>query len=131
MSLTWQDGAPAVGEYLELMRLAGEGRRAPAAAAKGLEGSLHVVAARRRGRLVGLGRLVGDGGTVAQIVDVAVDPEMRGQGLGTGIVERLIAWAEAELPATCGIVLIAPPGSAALYKRFGFEIRTGMERILP
>ncbi|ETX14479.1 GNAT family acetyltransferase [Roseivivax halodurans JCM 10272] len=128
MSVTWGNEPPSVGEYGELRRLAGLSRRAPNAAAKGLEGSLHVVTARERARLVGMGRVVGDGGCFAQIVDIAVDPEFRRQGIGTGILERLIAWAEAELPASCDLSLIADPGSFELYKRFGFEIRTGMVR---
>ncbi|MHA7875083.1 GNAT family N-acetyltransferase [Roseivivax sp.] len=131
MSLTWSDEVPAVGEYTELRRLAGLGRRAPGAAARGLEGSLAAVSVRNRGRLVGMGRIVGDGGCFAQVVDIATDPGFRGQGIATGVLERLMAWAEAELPASCHLSLIADPGAFELYKRFGFEIRTGMARTLP
>ncbi|SLN47584.1 Acetyltransferase (GNAT) family protein [Roseivivax jejudonensis] len=128
MSLTWDGDAPSVGEYLELRRLAGLSRRAPAAAARGLENSLHIVTARARGRLVGLGRLVGDGGCFAQVVDIATDPEFRGQGVATEVLTRLLDWADAELPATAQITLIADPGAFDLYRRAGFEIRTGMIR---
>ncbi|ETW11171.1 acetyltransferase [Roseivivax marinus] len=127
MSLSWSDEAPAVGEYIELRRITGMERRAPSAAAEGLRNSLHVVTVRERARLVGMGRLVGDRGCFAQVVDIAVDPEFRGQGLGTEILQRLIDWSKAELPASCHVNLIAEPGAFALYKKLGFEIRTGME----
>ncbi|ETX27111.1 GNAT family N-acetyltransferase [Roseivivax isoporae] len=129
MSLAWTDAVPEVGEYLELRRLAGLPRPSPTAAAAGLRGTLHAVCARARGRLVGLGRIVGDGGCFVQVVDIAVDPDFRGQGIGTAILGRLLDWADTELPATCQVGMIADPGTFALCKRAGFEIRTGMARI--
>lgn len=131
MSLKWGDEPPGVGEYAELRRLAGLPSRSAAAAAAGLKGGLCCVTARERGRLVALGRVVGDGGTVAHLVDMAVDPAWRDQDLGADVAARLMEWCRANLPDGCSVNLIAEPGSFALYRQHGFEIRTGMERRLP
>ena len=131
MSLKWSDEVPGVGEYVELRRITGIGPRSAAAAAAGLKGGLHAVTGRERGRLVAMGRVVGDGGTVAHIVDVCVDPGWQRQGVGSEVMTRLMEWCGANLPDSCYLSLIADPGSYALYRRHGFEIRTGMGRRLP
>ena len=131
MSLAWSEDIPGVGEYIELRRICGMGPRSAAAAAAGLKGGLHAITGRERGRLVAMGRVVGDGGTVAHIVDVCVDPGWRRQGVGSEVMTRLMELCGANLPDTCYLSLIADPGSYALYRRHGFEIRTGMGRRLP
>lgn len=35
-----------------------------------------------------MGRVIGDGGTTFQIVDIAVDPDYQGQGYGRVILEK-------------------------------------------
>ncbi len=127
MSVKWGEEAPGVGEYAELRRLAGMPPRSAAAAAAGLRGGLFCATARDRGRLVALGRVVGDGGAVAHLVDVAVDPAWRDQDLGAEVVTRLMDWCRANLPDGATVSLIAEPGAFALYRSHGFEIRTGME----
>ncbi len=128
--MKWSDEAPGVGEYAELRRLAGMPSRSAAAAAAGLRGGLFCVTARDRGRLVALGRIVGDGGAVAHLVDVAVDPAWRDQDLGAEVVTRLMDWCRTNLPDSASVSLIADPGSFGLYREHGFEIRTGMEQRL-
>ncbi|TRD21715.1 GNAT family N-acetyltransferase [Palleronia caenipelagi] len=126
-ALKWSEGdVPIVGEYLELRNIAGMGKRSPQAAAKGLEHTLHVVTVRDGARLVGMGRVVGDGGTAVTITDIAVDPGWRRLGIATGILNRITDWCRAELPRTCFVSLIADPGAFALYHKAGFEMRTGM-----
>src|SRR6266403_353967 len=44
------------------------------AAAAGLPNTLFAVLVRKDGRVVGMGRLVGDGGLFFQVVDIAVEP---------------------------------------------------------
>ena len=40
------------------------------------------------GVAVGMGRIMGDGGTAYQIVDVAIAPAFQGQGLGKAIMKK-------------------------------------------
>ncbi len=81
--------------------------------------------------LVGMARLIGDGGTFAQVTDVAVHPRLQRQGWGHRIMARLMHWADEALPSGCCISLIADPGAEALYERHGFALRTGMARRVP
>jgi len=56
-----------------------------------------------------------------QIVDIALVPEARGQGLGTGLLQRLIAEAEA-VGVPLGIHVEKFNPALQLYLRLGFEI---------
>ena len=118
---------PGVEEFIALRIACGLSAFAPASAMRGLRHTLHAVTLRDGGRLVGMGRIVGDGGCFAHVTDIAVDPAYRG-GQGARIMGALMAWAEANLPADCLISLIADPGAERLYARFGFEDRHGMSR---
>lgn len=61
-------------------------------AKRALENSLLVVGAYEDGQLVGMGRLVGDGAVICYIQDLIVVPEAQKKGVGSMIIERLIAY---------------------------------------
>lgn len=73
------------------------------------------VAARRGDEVVGIGRLLEDG-LYASIWDMIVDPEAQRQGIGDGILTRLLAHAE-ERSLT---VLVATAAGRPLYEKHGF-----------
>lgn len=129
--LVWSDAPPTTEEYVALRAQVGLGARTCEAARRGLAGGLHAVTVRDGGRLVGMGRVVGDGGCFAQVVDIAVAPSHRRRGLATEIVRRLLAWCDAALPPSCFLSLIADPGAERLYERAGFDRRLGMGRSVP
>jgi GNAT superfamily N-acetyltransferase len=54
-----------------------------------------------------MGRVIGDGGTAFQIVDVCVNPAHQGRGLGSRIMAALIEELERRAPATAYVSLIA------------------------
>ena len=70
-----------------------------------------------------MGRVVGDGGCFAQIVDIAVRPDWQRRGLGRRIVFLLMNWCQTALPASCYLSLIADPAGVGLYKAAGFIAR--------
>jgi GNAT superfamily N-acetyltransferase len=117
----WSDSPPAVGEYLELRAAAGLSPFPSAAAERGLAGSWHAVCVRVAGRLVGMGRIVGDDGCFFQIVDMAVDPAHQRRGLGAGIMQRLADALAARAPDGAFVSLLADPPGVRLYQRFGFQ----------
>ncbi|MEM7710660.1 MAG: GNAT family N-acetyltransferase [Pseudomonadota bacterium] len=104
------------------------GARTLDGARAGLPKTLHAVTARTGNRLLAMGRVVGDGGTSVQLVDVAVHPDAQGQGLGSEITRRLVAWCEARLPPTCHISLVASDRAAPLYQSHGFRPCRGLDR---
>ncbi|MCM7514563.1 GNAT family N-acetyltransferase [Enterobacter hormaechei] len=77
---------------------------------------VHIVCA---GNVVGMGRIVGDGALNFEIVDIAVDPEHQGKGLGREIMQNLMLWFKQHVSAGAYITLIADV--PALYEKFGFK----------
>ncbi len=126
--LIWSDDVPAADEYRALRDTCGLGHRCADAARLGLPASCYCVTVRHGGALVAMGRVVGDAGAFCQIVDVAVDPEWQGQGLGHGVMDRLMAWCEATLPPTCHVSLVSSERAVPLYQAYGFRATRGMDR---
>ncbi|WP_110930224.1 GNAT family N-acetyltransferase [Paenibacillus bouchesdurhonensis] len=71
--------------------------------------------------LVGMGRVIGDGGCFLQIVDIAVRPDYQGQGLGKLIMEELMNYLRNETPDGAYISLIADQPADKLYLKYGFR----------
>jgi GNAT superfamily N-acetyltransferase len=72
-------------------------------------------------QVVGMGRVIGDGGWYFHIVDMAVHPDHQKKGLGDFILTKLIEKIEAEAPDNPYINLLADPPGVKLYTRHGFE----------
>ncbi|CAC8474322.1 Attachment to host cells and virulence [Staphylococcus aureus] len=62
------------------------------AAEKGLPNALFTVTLYDKDRLIGMGRVIGDGGTVFQIVDIAVSKSYQGQDYGSLIMEHIMKY---------------------------------------
>lgn len=90
------------------------------AARLGLPNTLHGVSLLRDGAVVGMGRIIGDGGTVFTLVDIAVRPELQGRGLGKRILSALDAWLQANVPESAYVTLVADGDAKHLYAKFGF-----------
>ena len=129
--MIWSAEPPEPGEYVALRAAVGLGARTVEAARRGLAGGLHAATLRDDGRLVAMGRVVGDGGAFVQVVDIAVAESHRRRGIATEVVRRLLAWCDAELPPTCFVSLIADPGAERIYERAGFARQVGMGRHVP
>ena len=67
---------PTVEEYLTLRKLGGLSAKSKDGAKTGLKNSFYSVTIRDNNKLIGMGRIVGDGGTVFQVVDIVVDPAL-------------------------------------------------------
>jgi GNAT superfamily N-acetyltransferase len=71
------------------------------------------------GETVGMARIVGDDGAVYHICDMVVRPDHQRRGLGTLLMERLLAYIEATAPPQAYVNLMADVDG--FYERFGFE----------
>lgn len=111
---------PSVSEHRELRRLSGLSEKTEEASVRGLKGTLFAVVIEHAGVAVGMGRVIGDGGTAYQIVDIAVLPEHQKQGLGKRIVEALVDWLHASAPKSAYVSLIADGPAKDLYAKYGF-----------
>ncbi|MDE6740653.1 MAG: GNAT family N-acetyltransferase [Lachnospiraceae bacterium] len=94
-----------------------------------LKNGLFNVSAICDGKVVGMGRLVGDGAMYWYLQEIVVLPEYQGKGIGKSIVNRLIEYIKSTaIPGTIiDIGLTAVKGKEPFYEKFGFSIRsTGM-----
>lgn len=72
--------------------------------------------------LIGMGRVVGDGGTVFHIVDVAVDPLYQDQGYGRKIMDEIMSYIDDRAEKTTFVNLIADYPAHKLYEKYGFRM---------
>ena len=114
------DQFPRADDYRRLRSAAGMAPRSAEAAAQGLPNTLYGVSVLHGQRTVGMGRVIGDGGCFFIVVDIAVEPEHQGRGLGKSIMSALDAWLRANAPDSSNVSLIADGDAKHLYARFGF-----------
>jgi GNAT superfamily N-acetyltransferase len=128
---------PTVEEHRAMFEAVGWTLYAPEAAEISLKNSLFSVVAIRDqdDTVVGIGRVIGDGGKFFYIQDVVVLPALQRQGVGTMIVDRLIAWIKANAPHEPFVGLFSTDVAQKFYQHYGFEERreilSGMWTVLP
>ncbi len=101
----WQpDDKP---EYLELVN-------------KIMENSFCFVVAKTDEEIVGMGRAISDGVSDAYIQDVTVRQDLRGKGIGKGIIRTLVGYLKEQGLQWIG--LISEPGYERFYQGLGFAV---------
>jgi spermidine synthase len=88
-----------------------------------IRGSHCFFIATHEGRLVGMGRTISDRASDAYIQDLTVRPEFRGKGIGTRMVNELIARLKRDGLGWIG--LVAEAGTWDFYRRAGFAEMPG------
>ncbi|MDE1463651.1 GNAT family N-acetyltransferase [Spartinivicinus poritis] len=109
-----------VDNFLRLRKVSGLSPRPKQAAVKALPNSVYGVHICLNGKPVGMGRIIGDGALNFDIVDIAVEPEHQGKGLGRIIMEHIMAFLNKEAPKGAYICLMADVPE--LYEKFGFKL---------
>ena len=112
---------PSVADYRALRVAAGLSLKTAEAASRGLPGTLFAVCLKRGDDVVGMGRIIGDGGLNYEVVDIAIHPTLQRRGLGSRIMAALVSWLREHAPESAYVCLIADDGAPALYKKFGFQ----------
>lgn len=112
---------PAVATYQHLRVSSGLSAKTAAAAAKGLPHSLFAVQVLHGDEVVGMGRVIGDGGCFFQVVDIAVLPAHQGKGLGKLIMREIRQFIDRDVPESAYVSLIADGQAQDLYAQFGFK----------
>ena len=112
---------PAIATYQLLRVAAGMSAKSTEAAAKGLPNSLFAVQVLLGDEVVGMGRIIGDGGCFFQVTDIAVLPAHQGKGLGKRIMREIMQFIETDVPQSAYVSLIADGQAQDLYAQFGFR----------
>lgn len=113
---------PSLDAYRHLRAAAGLSPKTVDAAARGLPNSLFAVQVLCGDEVVGMGRVIGDGGTAFQVVDIAVLPAHQGRGLGRRIMAEIAGYLAREVPESGYVSLLADGDAHRLYAQFGFEL---------
>ncbi len=118
---TIEEGTPDAETFLSLRAGAGMSPRSVQGATKGLGQELFSVLLRleESEEIVGMGRVVGDGGTIFVICDMLVIEEFQRKGGGTIIMDAIMDYLLHEAPPNSYINLMADVDG--FYERWGFE----------
>ena len=93
-------------------------------AEQGLSNSLYAVVVQdEKGKIVGMGRVVGDNAIYFHIQDVIVRPEFQRQGIGKLIMKELMSYVNRTGGKNSSIGLMSSKGREAFYRSFGFMDR--------
>ena len=104
---------------------------------KALNNSLYTVIAEDDGKVVGMGRMTGDG-LYYLIVDIVVQPDHQKKGIGSTIIDMMIDYVDKETPigGRSSVQLTAEKGKETFYEKRGFKLiphehcDSGMRKII-
>jgi ribosomal protein S18 acetylase RimI-like enzyme len=114
---------PTPEEYVELRKMVGWSIPDRTAIAPSLRNSHCGICARAQGKIVGMARIIGDGGMVYYIQDVIVDPSRQGQGIGKRLMDRVMEYIRRHAVEHTIVGLMAASGKEEFYERYGFTRR--------
>jgi len=124
---------PTLHEYQGLRKAVGWGDVDAEAIETGLKGALFSVCVVLGDRVIGCGRVIGDGGIYFYINDVIVLPEFQGKGLGRRIMDAIMGYLKSHARLGTNVGLMAAKDVSEFYVPYGFAKRTvdrpGMYRI--
>lgn len=114
-----------VPQYLDIRSQVGWRTLLKEQAAQALQNSLYVVGAYDGNRLVGMGRLVGDGAVICYVQDLIVVPEYQKKQIGSMVLDNLIAYVEGmrQSGSQMMLCLMCAKGREPFYERHGFLAR--------
>lgn len=114
---------PTPAQYNALRATAGWRAYPEAVVAEALPRSLYGVCVYDGETLVGMARVIGDGGLAYYIQDVVVAPDYQGQGIGAQLMERVMAYITTHAGHNAVIGLMAAAGKEPFYEKYGFTRR--------
>lgn len=94
-------------------------------ATQALDNSLYLMGAYEDGKLIGMGRVVGDGAVICYVQDLIVLPEYQGKGVGSQILKTLTDYVKdlAEPGTEMMFGLMCAKGREKFYEKHGFIAR--------
>jgi len=113
---------PEVQEFVQLRQKVGWNTDAGLAKSS-LKHSLFHCTVRLAGKLVAMGRVIGDGGLFFYVQDVVVDPEHQGLGLGQKVMDNIESYLKLHAMPGATIALLAAKGKEGFYQRYGYLTR--------
>jgi ribosomal protein S18 acetylase RimI-like enzyme len=114
---------PTPEEYNQLRQLVGWGIYERDVILQALPHSLYCVCAVKDSEIIGMARIIGDGGIAYYIQDVIVKPDCQRQGIGTKLMDKIMDYIRLHANNNSVIGLMAAKSKEPFYTRYGFSIR--------
>ncbi len=114
-------GAPSAEDYVSLRLRSGMGNKDLKRSEIALNNSLFIVALYDEEKLIGFGRVVGDGGITYVVSDIMVDKNYQRRGLAEQIMKAIDGYFEENTYEDSYICLIANHPADLLYNKHKFE----------
>jgi GNAT superfamily N-acetyltransferase len=121
VSIQLVERCPSVEEYCRLISAVGWKPRDREAIVRALASSLFAVCVESDGEVIGMGRVIGDGGLHYYLTDVVVVPAHQHHGLGSRIVAALTKYVESVPFKNTWVGLFPVEGTAEFYAHFGYK----------
>ncbi|WOH36368.1 GNAT family N-acetyltransferase [Thalassotalea fonticola] len=115
--------SPSVEEFSLLRTKVGWGESDVEMAKNSLTNSLFHVVIRDNTKLIGMGRVIGDGAMYFYVQDVVVDPDYQKQGIGKAVMDHIESYLLEVAKKGSTIGLLAAKGKEEFYSRFGYTLR--------
>ena len=112
--------APTVQDYRNMRKKAGLSEKSQKAAEKGISNACFDVTIYDDDVLIAMWRVIGDGGTAFQIIDIAVEPHYQGQGYGKQVMTEIMKYISSVAEDGTYVSLMADYPADKLYEQFGF-----------
>ncbi len=118
-----------VSQYLDIRAQVGWRALLQEQAEKALANSLLVIGAYDDDRLVGMGRIVGDGAVICYVQDLIVVPEYQKKKIGSMVLTTLIDYVESLklTESQMMLCLMCAKGREPFYEKHGFVARPTIE----
>lgn len=115
--------SPTIYEYKKLRKSIGWWSTDEKATGLALENTIFSVVAKEKENIVGIGRIVGDGGLYYYIQDLIVHPEFQKIGIGKRLMGELMSYINSNAKPGAFIGLMAAKGLSKYYESYGFKER--------
>ncbi|WP_300408692.1 GNAT family N-acetyltransferase [Lagierella sp.] len=120
--MDYVEKAPQAEDYLKLRKEANMGgNKTITQVEKALKGSLYIICVYEDSELIGLGRVVGDGGITFAITDIMVSEKYQKKGIGNEIMNHIDRWFEENTAGEKFIMIHANPPADRLYLKHGYD----------
>ncbi len=114
---------PSVSEYQEIRRTTGWDMLDDQAVERSLANSEFSVCIMDGETLIGIGRVIGDGGIYFYVQDIIVHPDHQEKGIGRKIMEEVEKYLSDNAPENAFIGLMSAEGVMPFYEQFGYQRR--------
>jgi ribosomal protein S18 acetylase RimI-like enzyme len=111
---------PNAEEYNFLRKSVGWGTYERQLIDKALQNSLFSICALADNNLIGMARIIGDGGLVYYIQDLIVLPQYQNKGIGRMLMDKIMEYFQAHASHRSIIGLMSAKGKEKFYENYGF-----------